>query len=142
MKRNKMVIIILVISLIAIIAAVSLIVYERNNATKIRKVWNLATNNALFLYQQYEDENVTEAYSLALGEMGTIVNTISYLNYGGKSKLTEAQLAELSSFYLNLEGKQEFMKLHIPKIIEIVKLLQCEDDDAFMKMKVLRDSIE
>jgi len=39
MKRNKMVIIILVISLIANIAAVGLIVYERNNETKIRKVW-------------------------------------------------------------------------------------------------------
>jgi len=142
MKTNKILILILVLSLIINVVIVSLCVYERNCTTELRKVWNLATNNAVFLYQQYNEMNNPEAYNYAFGEVGTIINSISFVNYGGNGKLTDNQKEEISGFYLMLIDKEEFMKEHIIEIREIVELLQAEENDAFIKMKVLRESIE
>lgn len=106
------------------------------------KVWNLATNNAVFLYQQYDEINIPEAYYYAIGEVGTIFNSISFINYGGNGKLTDNQKEEFSGFYTMLIDKEEFMKEHIIEVRKIVDLLQAEDDDAFIKMKELRESME
>lgn len=142
MKKNKILISILVLSLIINVVIVSLNVYERNRTTELRKVWNLATNNAAFLYQQYDEMNILEAYNYAIGEVGTIFNSISFINYGGNGKLTDNQKEEISGFYRMLIDKEEFMKEHIIEVREIMELLQAEEDDAFIKMKVLRESIE
>lgn len=142
MKKNKILISILVLSLIINVVIVSLSIYERNRTTELRKVWNLATNNAVFLYQQYNEMNIPEAYHYAIGEVGTIFNSISFINYGGNGTLTDNQKEEISGFYKMLIDKEEFMKEHIIEVREIVELLQAEDEDAFIKMKELRESMK
>jgi hypothetical protein len=142
MKKNKILISIIALSLIVNIAFVSLSIYEKNSVSELRKVWTLATNNAIFLYQQYDEMNIPEAYDYAYGEVGTIFNSINYINYGGNGELTDNQKEEISGFYQLLVIKEEFMKNHLFEIIEIVELLQEENEDAFIRMKALRESVE
>ncbi|MDF2906511.1 MAG: hypothetical protein K0R34_1832 [Herbinix sp.] len=142
MKKNKILISIIALSLIVNIAFVSLSIYEKNSVSELRKVWTLATNNAIFLYQQYDEMNIPEAYDYAYGEFGTIFNSIKYINYGGNGELTDNQKEEISGFYQLLVIKEEFMKNHLFEIIEIVELLQEENEDAFIRMKALRESAE
>ena len=142
MKKNKILISILILSLVINVAFFSLSIYERNHTTELRKVWNLAINNALFLYQQYDEVNNPESYHYAIGEFGTIFNSISFINYGDNGRLTDHQKEAFSGFYLMLIDNEEFMKEHIAEVREIVELLQAEKDDAFTKMKVLCESIK
>lgn len=140
MKRNRIFITILIISLVLNIVFISLTIYKRNNTIGLSHVWDLATNNATFLYQQYDERGLIEAYDAAIGEMGTIFNVISDIDYG--DNLTEFQKGELSYFYMNLITIPDVMKQHITEIRNIVKRLGEEDYDAFIKMKELRDKIE
>ena len=142
MKKNKILISILVLSLIINVAIVSFSIYERNRTTELSKVWNLAINNAEFLYQQYDEMDFPEAYKYAIGEIGTIFNSISFINYGENGKLTDNQKEEFCGFYLMLIDNEAFMKEHISEVREIIELLQSQEDDAFIKMKALCESIK
>ncbi|WFR59828.1 hypothetical protein QA584_12310 [Anaerocolumna sp. AGMB13025] len=142
MKKNKILISILVLSLIINVAIVSFSIYERNRTTELSKVWNLAINNAEFLYQQYDEMDFPEAYTYAIGEIGTIFNSISFINYGENGKLTDNQKEEFCGFYLMLIDNEAFMKEHISEVREIIELLQAQEDDAFIKMKALCESIK
>ncbi len=142
MRKNKILISILVLSLIINVAIVSLSIYNRNRTTELRKVWDLAINNAVFLYQQYDEMDIPKAYNYAIGEVGTIFNSISFINYGENGELTEKQKEEISGFYRMLIDNEEFMKEHIAEVREIVELLQAEEDKAFIKMKELCESIK
>jgi len=141
MKRTVVLIIIIAVLLISNIASVSVLIHEGNKTNEVRNVWDLGTNNAIFLYQQYDEKNLEEGYDFAIGEMGTIFNTIGFIDYGGKGKLTDAQKAELSGFYTNLVYEKEFMKEHISEVRDIINLIQAEDKAAFIKMNELRESI-
>lgn len=138
--KSRMILIVLLI--VSLLFNIVLLIKDRNETNDIRKVWNLSVKNASFLYQQYEDMNVTEAYDFAAGEIAAINNTITFIDYGGRQGLTDSQKGELSSFYQNLIYRSDLMKLHISEIRQIIELLQQEDNDAFLKMQELRVLID
>ena len=137
MKKKKLYIILLIVSLVLNIILGSLFIYQSNSASKYSKIWDMATNNANFLYQQYDERNIVEAYDYAIGEIGTMGNVITFLDYGD-----EDDIIEFATFYYNLVKEPEAMKQHISDVREIINLTQDEDVDAFLKMKDLRESIE
>jgi hypothetical protein len=142
MRRNIIINFLIVLLVLSNLTFIGLYVYERSNNSKLNNVWKMATNNAVFLYKQYDDLNIPESYDFAVGEIGTICNLISYINFGGNKNLTETQTAELGAFYQNLQYKEIYMKEHITEVIEIVQLLQVEDIDAFNKMIELREKLD
>ena len=141
MKKNKILISTIILSILLNIALIILLHYERNNPAQLRKVWALATDNANFLYQQYDEMNYSGAYDYALGDVGAIINLIDFINYGGNGKLSESQKEELAFFYGALYDNKEFMKKHMTEVRDIFKLLQSEEEAAFIKIKVLNRQI-
>jgi hypothetical protein len=141
MKKNKILISIIILSILLNITLISLLLYEKNNPAELRKAWALATNNANFLYEQYDETNDSRAYNYALGDVGTIVNLIDFINYGGNGKLSEYQKIEFGTLYVKLQENKEFIKEHMTEVREIFKLLQSEEEDAFIKMKHLNKQI-
>lgn len=142
LKKNKLLIIILVFSLLLNFTLLYINIKNFNSSKEVKKVWNQTTSNALFLYKQYDEMNIYEAYDFASGEISTIINVISYINYGGQNSLSNFQLSELSMFYQNLIYHSDIMKQHISEIINIVQMLQDEDVNAFIKIKELRETVE
>lgn len=142
LNRNRLLIIILIFSLLLNSILLYIIIDNRHSSKEVKKVWNLATSNALFLYKQYDEMNIPEAYNFASGEISTIINVISYINYGGQNSLSNFQSGELGKFYQNLFYHPDIMKNHISEINFIIQLLQDEDINAFIKMKELREIVE
>ncbi|MDF2843769.1 MAG: hypothetical protein K0R00_2195 [Herbinix sp.] len=141
MKKNKILISIIILSILLNIALISLLLYEKNNPAELRKAWAQATDNANFLYQQYDETKDPRAYDYALGDVGTIVNLIDFINYGGNGKLSDYQKIEFSAFYVKLQENKEFINEHMTEVIEIFKSLQLEEEDAFIKMMYLNKII-
>ena len=142
MKRNKLLIIILLFSLLLNFALLYININNYNSSKDVKKVWDLSTSNAIFLYKQYDEMNIYEAYDFASGEISTIINVISFINYGGQKNLSNFQLGELGMFYKNLINYSDNMKQHISEIINIVQLLKDEDVNAFIEIKELRETVE
>ena len=142
MKRNKLLIIILLFSLLLNFALLYININNYNSSKDVKKVWDLSTSNAIFLCKQYDEMNIYEAYDFASGEISTIINVISFINYGGQKNLSNFQLGELGMFYKNLINYSDNMKQHISEIINIVQLLKDEDVNAFIEIKELRETVE
>lgn len=132
MNRRKFYIVIMILSLLLNVILLSIYIIDKNSDTKVRQIWDLGLKNAIFDLEQYEENNLQEGYNYAIADLGTMANTITYLN-----DIDEREVAYFWVLYQNIILKPEITKQYIRDIRNILELLKEDNDNAFTEIQKL-----
>lgn len=136
MNKRKFYITIMILSLLLNVILLSICIIERNSDAKVRRIWDLGLKNAIFDLEQYDENNLQESYNYAIADLGTMANTIAYIN-----NIDENEVAYFGALFQNIVSKPEIMKLYISDIRNILELLKENNDKAFTKIQELNEIV-